>query len=167
MKRLFVMSLTVVAVALATAVAAWADKPDKFPAPGGSASFPAGFVCPFALSLEPVVDRATGTVHFDKQGDVRWFHGSGHLVYRYTNDDTGQSVDLNISGPGKQTEGSDGLLHFDGTGPWTLLFFPTDNPSSTALYIKGHLHFTVDPSDGTLTLVSYTGTAENLCDLLA
>ena len=128
--------------------------------------FPAGFVCPFALSAEPIVDRATTTIHYDKQGDIRWFHGSGALVYRYTNDDTGKSVDLNISGPGKQTEGADGLIHVDGNGPWSLLFFPGDNPSSTALYIRGHLNFTVDPSDGTLTLVSYRGTAANICDML-
>ena len=88
------------------------------------------------------------------------------LVYRYTNDDTETSVDLNISGPGKQTEGTDGLIHVDGTGPWSLVFFPGDSPSSTALYFKGHLHFTVDPSDGTLTLVSHTDTVENICDML-
>jgi len=116
--------------------------------------------------LEPVVDRAAGTLHFDKEGNVLWFQGSGHILYRYTNDDTGKSVDLNISGPGKQTEGADGLLHVDGTGPWALLLGPTDNPSSTALYIHGHLDITRDPSDGTLTLVSYTGTAEDICDML-
>jgi hypothetical protein len=166
MKRPLMTLMTVVAVALVTAVAAWADKPDKSPAPGFAGSFPAGVVCPFALSVEPIVDGASATTHYDKQGDIRWIHGSGPLVYRYTNDDTGTSVDLNISGPGKQTEGADGLIHIDGTGPWSLAFFPGDSPSSTFLYLKGHLHFTVDPTDGTLTLVSHTGTVENICDML-
>jgi hypothetical protein len=160
--------LLVVLAVLTTAMAATAlaAKPDKNPSPGNpTATFPAGFVCPFELTASDVVNNSTTTTHYDNQGGVRWEHGSGQIVSRFAGN--GNSIDLNLSGPGKITFGDDGLLHIDGTGPWALLFFPGDSPSSTALYLRGHFHLTVDLGTGKLTLVSHTGRVDNICDMLS
>jgi len=155
------------AAALTVATAAMADKPDRTPGQlDPPFTFPAG-VCPFELTLTELVDKDVLTTHYDKAGDVRWQHGAGAVAVRLTNEMNGNSVDLNISGPGKITTGGDGLIHVDGTGHWALFFFPTDSPSSTALYIKGHFNATVDPNTGKFTLVSYTGTAESICDMIS
>lgn len=166
MVRLFRVLAVLAALATATAATALADKPDKNPSPGNpGVTFPAGFVCPFELTASDVVNDSTTTTHYDKQGGERWEHGSGRIVSRFAGN--GKSIDLNLSGPGKITFGDDGLLHVEGTGPWALLFFPGDSPSSTALYLKGHFHFTVDPGTGALTLVSHTGSVQSICDMLS
>jgi hypothetical protein len=166
MVKLLRILVVLAALATATAATALAAKPDKNPSPGNpGVTFPAGLVCPFELTASDVVNNSTTTTHYDQQGGVRWEHGSGRIVSRFAGN--GKSVDLNLSGPGKITFGDDGLLHVDGTGPWALLFFPGDSPSSTVLYLRGHFHFTVDLGTGKLTLVSHTGRVDNICDMLS
>lgn len=105
-----------VVAALVAVPAASADKPDRSPADpfGDPVTLPAGVVCDFDLTVAEVVNNGTFTTFFDKQGVPRWTHGSGKLVWRYTNEGTGTSIDLNISGPGKTIEGDDGIVHVDG-----------------------------------------------------
>ena len=57
-------------------------------------------------------------------------------------------------------------MYIDATGLWALILFATDSPGSTAQSIKVNTHFTIDPNTGTLTLLSHTGTAESLCDVI-
>ena len=167
MQRLARLVAACAAAALTVATAAMADKPDRTPSQvDPPVTFPAGDVCPFELTLAELVDRSILTTHYDKAGNVRWEHSAGAVALRFTNESNGRSVDLNISGPGKITTGADGLVHIDATGLWALILFPTDSPASTALYIKGHTHFTIDPNAGTLTLVSYKGTAKSICDMI-
>jgi len=169
MRRLMVVAGL---MALLVVPVAWADKPDRSPAPPFEpATAPAGVVCPFAVTVQDVVNNGTVTTHYDKLGDIRWEHTSGTLIWRFTNAETSDSVDLNISGPGKTTYG-DGFVYIDGSGPWALTFFPGDDagplgPAPGAFYIKGHVQFKVNLGTGQLTLISYTGTATSICDMLA
>jgi hypothetical protein len=93
--------------------------------------------------------------------------GTGHAVEQITNDETGKSIDLNISGP--QTV----ILHADGSmtqtfrGPLLLAFLPTDNPPGPALLlVHGRTVVNVSPS-GVKTLVNETGTQDDLCAALS
>ena len=169
-----------VVAALVAVPAASADKPDRSPADpfGDPVTLPAGVVCDFDLTVAEVVNNGTFTTFFDKQGVPRWTHGSGKLVWRYTNEGTGTSIDLNISGPGKTIEGDDGIVHVDGTGPWGLLFFapdgsfPGDDPGPLgeapgAFLVTGHMQLHFDTNTGVFTLVSFTGRAESVCDMLS
>ena len=171
------MLRTLIIAALATLVAvpaASADKPDRSPAEpfGDPVTIPAGVVCDFDLTVGEVVNNGTFTTFFDKQGVPRWTHGSGKLVWRYTNEVTHRSIDVNISGPGKTVEGDDGVVHIDGTGPWGLLFFPGDDPGPLgpapgAFIVTGHMQLEFDTNTGVFTLVGYTGKAQNVCTLLS
>jgi hypothetical protein len=173
LKRFAWFMTVLVAAGLVTAATAWAVKPEKSPAPAETYVDEAGTVCPFALRTEPIADRGTQTLHFDRSGEIRWIHGSGHIVLRFTNLENQKSVDLNVSGPGKVTFGDDGSIHVDGEGGWavTLLegdVLPDGSPwtAPTVLFIKGHLRLSI-AEDGTLTVESYVGTVQNVCDMLA
>ncbi len=158
----------VVMLALAVPIAASADPPVKTPAPFPGATAPAGVVCPFAVSwTNPTFNDNFTLTFFDKSGDIRWVWGGGHNVTRVTNLDNGKYVDINATGPGKITTGSDGSLTLDGTGHWLVGYLPTDSPSLTTLLYSGHIVLHVSP-EGQLTLVSYVGTPpQDVCAMVA
>lgn len=163
--RALACGLALIGAALVAAPAA-ADRPIKEPAPSFAATFPAGVVCPFQLSVEEVVNDGFTITFVDREGNVRRVLGSGRIVLRFTNDDTGASIVVNSTGPGKFTENPDGTLTILGGGHWTILTFPGDVPPSTALYTSGRIELTVDLATGRLVLVSLNGTSEDLCAAL-
>jgi hypothetical protein len=162
-QRIALLGCGLVAGALVSAGAALGDRPTKEPSPLTPVSFPAGDLCTFPVTWEPVVSDGFTITFVDSEGNFRWLFGGGHLVVRITNDSTGQSIELNISGPGKITENDDGTLTLEGGGPFLLGFLPSDTPASTMLLVKGRVVLRIDPSTGQLTLVSHRGTSEDLC----
>jgi hypothetical protein len=120
-----------------------------------------GMVCPFPVTVADVAGDATEKHYPD--GTVK---GTGRLVIRVTNEATGVSVLRNISGPGTIYTDSAGLLHYILNGPsvtWVTEGKDATRTVEVGLYIR---HGSV-VYDGNLNLVSYTGSAENLCETLA
>jgi hypothetical protein len=139
------------------AAAVGAGQPTRTKVPDSQfvATVPAGAVCPFEASGAPVVNNAYNlTYPLDANGDVRQIT-SGNVVERFTNDDTGKSIDVNISGP------SVTVLHQDGSATITLegpTFLVNVIPPVPGLVIvDGRTVLNQSPS-GDLTLVSFNGT---------
>jgi hypothetical protein len=168
MKRLLVLAVVAVFVAVVPASSAVATPPDRFPTGNTPVSFAAGDVCPFALSVEPVVDREVTTLHYDSQGNLRWISITGFLSARFTNTDAGKSMVINISGPGKITFLEDGTAVLDASGRWAFYNRSIDNPPSQLILNTGHvvLHQSPIPPNP-VTIVQRTGRARNLCPALA
>jgi hypothetical protein len=153
--------------AMVVSASASADRPVKEPIPPPPpASFPAGMVCSFPVTIETPTSRTFTTTHLDKDGNVRWIWGGGSNVLTATNELNHKSVTVNASGPGKFVFNDDGSASLTANGTWVFLFFPTDSPASSLLVLSGRTEATI-ASDGTLTLVSHTGTTRDLCAELA
>jgi len=158
----------VVAVALATASGASADKPIKEPVSASPVVF-AGptAVCAFPVEMTASTFRNFSITHLDKGGGIRWIGGAGTIVSTVTNMTTGKSVDINASGPGKITFNDEGSLTVEGGGPWLIGYFATDDPPLALLLYRGHIVLNV-ASDGTLSLVSYVGAPpQDVCAMIA
>jgi hypothetical protein len=167
MKRLVTISLAVCALALGAAQAAAADSWGSWePTFQGPISVPAGVICPFAVSAEPVHEDLAVRYHYDGSGAVDAYQFKGPLIARITNLDTGTSVVRNLSGFGTVTPHADGsydavfeggLLLFQGSG---------DSPPSELLLLTGRTELHGSPT-GVKTVVSASGQSEDLCQTLA
>ena len=93
---------------------------------------------------------------------------TGAFRVRVTNLDTDASVDLNIPGPGRVTENSDGSVTLESHGPWLIWFFEGDlGPGSPGqLFVNnGTLVQTFYP-DGRVTIDKQTGSQTDICAAL-
>ena len=170
MRRYFVALGTLVA-ALTLAASASADKPSKFPTPfspfEGIVGTPTQ-VCPFNTLITPVANDGFGIFHVQKDGSS-WFWGGGHNTATVLNEDTGKSMTINATGPGKITFNDDGSIDLIGGGHW-FVFDTAADPSpdapSITLY-SGYIHIHQDDVNGT-QIVQYNGTAPiDICQALA
>jgi hypothetical protein len=136
------------------------------PTSQGAITTPAGVVCPFEVTAEPVREDLRIRYHYDSAGNVDGYQVTGQLIGRITNDETGASVVRNLSGPGTVNLGADGSYDAFVSGDFLVFFLASDNPSNALLLISGHsvLH---GAATGEKTLVSYSGHVENLCETLA
>jgi hypothetical protein len=144
-------------------------KPERVPLPDftQTGGFPAGVACDFAVAYEPVVNRLVATIFpADENGDVRQVV-TGTLVLRLTNEETGESITVNISGPGTFTFHPDGSFTIESAGPW-LQFDPTRTLSNSALNLTwGRVVLEVS-ADGSLAIfTSQRGRVEDVCAALA
>jgi hypothetical protein len=132
----------------------------------GPITAPTGLVCPFQVTAAPVREDLRVRYHYDADGNIDGYQATGQLIARITNDETGKSVVRNLSGPGTVTFYPDGSYDAVASGGFLIFFLPGDDPSQQLLLLPGHtvLH---GAADGTKTLVSHEGTAENLCETLA
>src|SRR5204862_7763665 len=106
MKRLAAVLLSIAALALAAAGATLAADGSYGPWEAtyqGPITAPAGVVCPFTVTAEPVREDLRVRYHYDAGGNVDGYEASGQLVGRITNTATGTSVVRNLSGPGTVT----------------------------------------------------------------
>jgi hypothetical protein len=156
---------TAVAVALLAIAPALAVPPQREPAPPLNASFPAGFVCPFAMTVTTDFNKAKATTHFDQEGNITRIQVTGHVVQTLTNDETDESVTLNTSGALTIYLREDGSFIAIGRGHGLALQSPTDSPPSTALFIKGHAEITF--VDGSFVFGEVKGNVTNMCEVLA
>jgi hypothetical protein len=131
----------------------------------GPITAPAGAVCAFAVTAEPVRENLRFRYHYDSAGNVDGYQATGQLIGRITNTDTGASVVRNLSGPGTVTFHPDGSYDAVVSGDFLVFFLAQDNPAQELLLLSGHTVLHGAPS-GAKTLVSHSGQTENLCDTL-
>ena len=168
MKRLVIVSLALCALALGAAQAAAADGSwgSWEPTFQGPISVPAGAVCPFAVSAEPVHEDLAVRYHYDDTGAVDAYEFKGPLLARITNLDNGASVVRSLSGFGTVTPYADGSYDAVFEGGLLLFMASGDSPSSELLLLTGRTVLHGSPA-GAKTVVASSGSSENLCRTLA
>jgi len=167
MRRAVLVAAAVFAVALIPGGTALAYPPDRVPTANQPVDLAAGDVCAFNVHVEPVVDHEVSTSHYDAAGNLRWIGVTGLLVVEATNTDTGASVRVNISGPGKFSFLADGSLILHATGNWLLFQRAIDTPSHEMLLNSGHIIANLGSAPGDpVTILQRTGHASNLCNAL-
>jgi hypothetical protein len=162
-----------VTVAAVFATAASAAKPVKGPCESctASASFPAGFICPFAFSFEDVVDNRFQITY--PNGLIKI---AGDRVIRVTNEDTHESRIFQLNGI-VTIDAEGARVVTTSEGPFLWGFVPGDlgeGQPGVLLYIRGQAR-EVDEFPGPhpnafgFTTLSFevTGSSENLCETMA
>ena len=168
MKRLVTISLALCALALGAATAAAADGSwgRWEPTFQGAFTVPAGAVCPFAVSAEPIREDLAVRYHYDDTGAVDAYEFKGPLLAQITNLDTGESVVRSLSGFGSVVPHADGSYDAVFEGGLLLFMGSGDSPASELLLLTGRtvLH---GSATGVKTVVSSSGASEDLCQTLA
>ena len=169
MKRLAAVAATVLALCLCAAAGAGAADGSWGPwepTYQGAITAPAGTVCPFAVSAEPVHEHLLVRYHYDASGAVDGYQATGSLVARITNLDSGASVERNLSGLGTVTLNADGSYDALADGSFLLFMRAGDSPSNELLLLTGRsiLH---GSATGAKTVVESSGRTEDLCRTLA
>lgn len=144
-----------VGLVLALAGPAAAGKPERVAVP--QETFVISGFCDFDVLVEPLASKTFNTTFFDRDGNPTRDHGTGRLVIRMTNIDSGRSIELNISGPGRFVEGPAGLT-VDTYGNWMLFI------DGQLFTLSGHGQFFVDATSE--TIVSRRGHITDLCPIL-
>ena len=168
MKRFAAVSLSIFALALAGAGTTTAADGSYGPWEAtyqGPITAPAGVVCSFTVTAEPVRENLRVRYHYDSTGNVVGYEASGQLIALITNTETGASVVRNLSGPGTVTFNPDGSYDAVVAGDFLVFVLAQDNPSNQVLLFAGRtvLH---GSASGAKTLVSSSGQVENLCGTL-
>jgi hypothetical protein len=154
--------------ALPASLASASGKPTReaIPDSANTATFRAGRVCDFRLHLEPVVNNEYSlTFPAEANGDVRQIV-DGHLVTRFTNLDTGKSIDLNTSAKATLVFHEDGFTSIETSGPQVIIILAIGGRVPAAYVLYGHGVFTQFPN-GFLDIVSQTGTQFDICAALS
>lgn len=123
-------------------------------------------ICSFDVLLEDLVNKEVVTTFFDKEGNVRMELITGALKIRLTNLSTGESLDLNIPGPGRIVPHPDNSSTLIATGPWAIFLFPEDLPDfQPRFYFTSGRQVLEFDADGNLVQLSIVG--GHLVDLCA
>jgi hypothetical protein len=141
-------------VAMAAPVAA--AKPDRSFAEAGDILV-SGF-CDFDVVEHPLANNEYFTTFFDRDGNVTRTQVTGRLVLELINLETGRSIVVNASGPGRFVDDADGTTVHTG-GTWILNF------AGEFFMLSGRGVFRID-ADGE-TIVARRGHIVELCPLLA
>jgi hypothetical protein len=168
MRRLLSVSALAFSVLLATASPASALKPFRFQ-PGPNPDILLEGVCDFPVLGQDVVNKLVITDFFDRDGNLVRETGTGQIVERVTNLETGKSLVKNISGPGTFTFDETGAT-LVATGIWLFGFFPGQIAGSDEgifWFTSGRFVWRFSFLDETWTLLSHTGTIQEGCALLA
>jgi hypothetical protein len=169
MKRLLIVLLVAGALALgaaATGSAAEGSWGPWEPTDQGPIFAPAGLVCPFPVSAEPLFQNLRQRLHYDDAGNVDGYEVTGPLIGRITNVNTGASRVLNLSGLGIVTFNPDGSYDAIVNGNFLVFFKSGENPSNELLFMSGRTVLHGSPT-GVKTLVDQSGRSEDLCQTLA
>jgi hypothetical protein len=164
MKRSIAVSLFVIGLVTAS-TPAWAVKPVREFLPQEDAVISG--VCPFDLGVDVLENNTYITTFFDREGNVTRLHGSGRLVVELINEQTGESVVANISGPGTVTFTEDSEV-WKTVGPWLWFFFPGDlgeGEPGMALLTTGR--FVVEFTEEGASILKQRGRVTDVCALLA
>jgi hypothetical protein len=128
--------------------------------------FPAGFTpytdtsCGFPLDVSLLSGKQVETVFLDANGVPTKLLFTGVLKLRFTNS-SGTFIDLNVSGPGTITFNSDGSATGVGRGPAVI-----GVPGHLWLF-DGLVVLNIPNDGGPATVASHTGSAQDLCPVLA
>ena len=156
--------VTIAAAALAGSAAA--DKPDRGPAPAADFEFPAGVVCPFAVSGTTAENRQHLTVFAGGKVQI-----NGFFAATVTNLANGNSITLNANGSVRLTQAGDDQL-IESTGPIIWFLFPGDaGPGDTTtgrtILTKGHTRVLADPETLEFHAFETNGSVTDICAALA
>ena len=127
---------------------------------GLPATFPAGVVCDFQITVSEVANNEYSRTF--PNGNILT---TGRLVVRITNDETGDSVMRNASGPGVLTTGPNGEQVLIAHGPTLFPVFEGEDATGRVGVGAFLFHGTIVFASGSLTSVS--GSFEDLCVTLA
>jgi hypothetical protein len=169
MRRLLLISLTALGLALCAAGAAtgsggsWGPWEPTYQGP---ITAPAGVVCSFEVTAEPVRQKMRLRYHYADSGEIDGYQVTGPLIARITNTETGASLQQNLSGLGTVTLNADGSYDAVVDGNFLVFFLAGDSPANELLLLSGRTVLHGAPT-GEKTLVSASGRTENLCDTLA
>lgn len=141
-------------VVLAAPVAA--AKPDRSFAEAGDILV-SGY-CDFDVIEHPLSNKEYFTTFYDRDGNVRRSHVAGRLVLELINVESGRSIVVNASGPGRFVDDADGTTIYTG-GTWIFNF------AGEFFMLSGRGVFRVDGNGE--TIVSRHGHVVELCPLLA
>jgi hypothetical protein len=160
----------VVLLALGAATAASGDNGGQWtpwqPATQGPLHYEAGSVCPFAVSATFPTQDLRFRYLLDSSGNVTEVEFIGPLIAEVTNDETGKTVQRNISGRALLIFNPDGSATYLNEGHLGIAFHAGDTPSKELDVISGHFVMNVTP-EGHYQLVELNGTSENVCETLA
>jgi hypothetical protein len=161
----------VIGFVVAIAAPASALRPDRFQ-PGPAPDVVVDDVCDFPVLFHDVVNQLVITDFFDRDGNLTMEKGNGRIVEEISRLD-GQgnairTITRNISGPGTFTFDDTGTT-LKATGQWLFFFEPgevTGFPDGLVWLTSGQFVWRFEDS-GETSLVSHTGTIQDVCALLA
>jgi hypothetical protein len=169
-RRLVVFIAVVGVIFVPSAVPAQALMPERSK-PGPNPDFTVEGVCDFPVLLHDVANNGVVTDFFDQEGNLLRESVSGLLVVQMTRLDSQgnpvRSITRDISGPGTFTFDEDGTT-LVATGPWLVFFLPGElaGQSDGILWLtEGRFVWRFE--DAGATLISQTGTYQDVCALLA
>jgi hypothetical protein len=165
MRRSISILAALAAIAVLAAPVA-AARPERVFLEAETFELPAGTSCEFTLRVEFLANKEFGLFFPVASDGSQQVIVTGHLVQRITNVETGASIDVNVSGPGKTISQEDGSAVVHGKGRSTLFLFPTDVDGPAAWLASGPLDFAID-AEGNITAVSAPHHVEDVCALLA
>lgn len=163
MKRIAIVLLVLVAMAaIASPVAAAKPSRDPLEIPEEFLVFPAGTACEFPVHAEILLNREYIKTWTDADGNPTRDQINGSLRVRLVNDLTGDFVDLNVGGPGRD------LYHGDGT--MTVVFLGRSLPIFEGVFYGtlGFHSFEVNVADFSLIEIGEDhGQIINVCAMIA
>jgi len=123
--------------------------------------------CGFEIQQDVTFTQGVTLTLYDRNGDVRELHVVGSFHGTLTNVETGDSIQLNFSGPGRIDPDT---FDLSGTGPW--LIGGPDDPTTTEnegflVFVRGQVVATTDSETGVVTIESTTGQVTDICAALA
>ena len=127
---------------------------------------PAGQACPsFELAGVPVTNKQVATIFPVQPNGDQLQIVTGTVVEQLTNVNTGKSTTVNISGPTKLIIHADGSVSESLTGPGLVVLTPGVSipPGPGAFHTTGHIEVFVNATLTQFTILSQTGTQEDLC----
>jgi hypothetical protein len=157
---LVLITATALMLAVVTHVAAVPPSREKVELPVGSI-IPVTGICPFDIEVLVLTSGETMTTFLDQGGNVVMQLITGPLKVRVTNVATGESLDLNISGPGRILEDGERMILM---GRW-LNFVPD---LGVVWLTTGRVGVEIDPETGFIvSFISIQGQVEDICAALA
>ena len=156
---LILVATALVGVALAASPLASADRPIRVQVPATDAT---GQYCEdFPVLIHPTRNNEFATIF--SSGAVLV---TGALRVEVTNLDTGETIELNIPGPGFFSPDGSTVI---GTGPWLLFgeagFLGPGSPAGV-VFVSGRFVLTFD-DQGTVTGFTMQGQIQDICAALA
>ena len=141
-------------------------EPQTIQLPGTDTAGDAGY-CPFPVTIQYFSDQqVTETTLPNGATEFRF---TGHAEAIVTNDDTGESITYNVSGPGTQTVFPNGSFTIDAAGP-NLLWTSVENTEPAGVlplaYTTGRVRLAVD-ENGQTTSYRLNGRSTDVCAELA
>ena len=144
-----------------------ADQPVRQPLPLDP--FMISGVCDFDVAVDILANKEVVTTFTDREGNVTEQLVTGVLKFRLTNIDTGESLDLNISGPGPTVFAPDGSFTIFGQGRW-LWPVPegiSSNVPAGLFLIVGHHVVEFDATGNMTEFTVVGGQVVDVCAALA